>query len=462
RAVAVGLVLLYHAGLPLFPGGYVGVDVFFVISGFLITGMLVRQSMKHGKIDLADFYARRIRRILPAATIVLAFVAVGTLLILPRTRWDEIGTEIIASAFYVVNWVLAGGTDYLNAEEAASPLQHFWTLAVEEQFYIIWPALLIGLLWIAARTSARHDDVDARKQRIQRFLQVGVVIAIVPSFIWSVYYTQANPAPAYFVTTTRLWEIAIGAAIAIYAVQLQKLPHKLGYALQGGGLIAILCAGLFYTESTMFPGYAALLPTLGSAGVIIGGMSGRATRGFAVVLNTKPMRWIGDLSYSLYLWHWPLLVFAAYLADGELRIRYGLLIVFLAIIPSWISYRYIEEPFRHWQRLKEKTGSALRAGASLMVTTSVMGIAVLIIGYQSASNSVDPSIAGEPMGAEVVELDAAALEPVDQVSVMTPDVTAVGDDVADVYAEGCHVDNTATEFDPCIYGNPDSDYVVAI
>src|SRR5699024_3638440 len=135
RAVAVGLVLLYHAGITWIPGGFVGVDVFFVISDFLITGMRVRQSMKHGRVDLADFYARRIRRILPAATVVLIFVAVVTLVLLPRTRWDSIGTEIIGSALYVVNWVFAQNTDYLNAEQAASPLQHFWTLGVEEQFY---------------------------------------------------------------------------------------------------------------------------------------------------------------------------------------------------------------------------------------------------------------------------------------------------------------------------------------
>ena len=462
RAVAVGLVLLYHAGLPFLPGGYVGVDVFFVISGFLITGMLVRQSMETGRIDLTDFYARRIRRILPAATVVLAFVALVTLLVLPRTRWESIGTEIIASAFYVVNWVLAGGTDYLNAEEAASPIQHFWTLAVEEQFYILWPALLIGLLWIATRHTKSLESMDERKARIQILLQVGVGIAIVPSFIWSIYYTEANPAPAYFVTTTRLWEIAIGAAIAIFVTQLQKIPDALGYALQGGGLLAILLAGLFYTESTPFPGYAALLPTLGAAGVIIGGMSQRATRGFAKVLNLKPMRWIGDLSYSLYLWHWPLLVFAAYLAGGELPLRYGLMIVILAIIPSWISYRFIEEPFRHWQRLKESTGRALRAGASLMATTSVIGIAVLATSSHFASNG-DMALSGdEPTGAEVVELDPKALEPVSQVASMTPDVTTVDDDVADVYADGCHVDQVSTEIDPCIYGNPDSDYVVAI
>jgi peptidoglycan/LPS O-acetylase OafA/YrhL len=461
RAVAVGLVLLYHAGVPFVPGGYVGVDVFFVISGFLITGMLVRQSIERGRIDLADFYARRIRRILPAATVVLAFVAIFTLLILPRTRWDGIGVEIVASAFYLVNWVFAGGTDYLNAEEAASPLQHFWTLAVEEQFYIVWPALLVGLLWLASRRSQRHDDATVRQTRIQKYLQVGVALAIVPSFLWSVSYTQANPAPAYFVTTTRLWEIAIGAAIAIFAVQLQRLPDKVGYILQGGGLLAIVCAGLFYTESTAFPGYAALLPVLGSAGVIIGGMSGRATQGTAVVLNTKPMRWIGDLSYSLYLWHWPLLVFATYLADGELRIRYGLLIVVLAIIPSWLSYRFIETPFRNWQRLKEKSARALRAGASLMATTSIIGIAVLVAGSQLSSERT-PIASGDPMGAQVAERDPEALHPVDRVSSMTPEVTEVEDDVADVYNDGCHVDESSTDFDPCVYGNPDSDYVVGI
>lgn len=396
RAIAVGLVLLYHAGLTWLPGGYVGVDVFFVISGFLITGMLVRQSLQKGRIDLADFYARRIRRILPAATAVLIFIAIVTLVLLPRTRWESIGTEIVGSALYLVNWVFADGTDYLDAGSAASPLQHFWTLAVEEQFYIVWPALLIGMLWLANRGAKRQSDPDAQSARIRRFLQIVVGLVMVPSFIWSIYYTQTHPAPAYFVTTTRLWELAIGAAIAIFLVYLEKIPHRVGYILQGGGLVAILAAGIFFTDATAFPGYAALLPTLGAAGVIIGGMSGRATQGFAVVLNVRPMRWVGDLSYSLYLWHWPLIIFATYIFDGKLPVWIGLLVVVLAIIPSWLSYRYIEQPFRDWQRLKEKSASALRAGASLMVATAACGLIVLLSSHLLVQQNKVDTAAGAP------------------------------------------------------------------
>src|SRR6218665_4172177 len=143
RAVAVGVVLLYHAKFPFMPGGFVGVDVFFVISGFLITGLLMREALAHGRIDLAGFYARRIRRILPAATLVLVATLAMTILILPQIRWQQIGIEAGGAALYVVNWIFAANTDYLNAEVAASPIQHFWTLSVEEQFYIVWPLLLL-------------------------------------------------------------------------------------------------------------------------------------------------------------------------------------------------------------------------------------------------------------------------------------------------------------------------------
>lgn len=462
RAIAVGLVLLYHAGVTWLPGGYVGVDVFFVISGFLITGMLVRQSLENGRIDLADFYARRIRRILPAATVVLVFVAIFTLVLLPRTRWESIGTEIVGSAMYVVNWVFADGTDYLDAGSAASPLQHFWTLAVEEQFYIVWPALLIGLLWLAHRGAKRRSDAEAQSVRIHRFLQIGVGLVIVPSFIWSIYYTQTDPAPAYFVTTTRLWELAIGAAIAIFVVYLEKIPHKAGYILQGGGLVAILAAGVFYTDATAFPGYAALLPTLGAAAVIIGGMSGRATQGFAVVLNVRPMRWVGDLSYSLYLWHWPLIIFATYFFDGTLPVWAGLVVVVLAVVPSWLSYRYIEQPFRDWQRLKEKSVRALRAGGSLMVATAACGLIVLFSSQVLAQQNSSTTAEAGPQGAEVVEEEPDAVEPVKEAESINPDVTEAQEDLTVAYEDGCHGNQVESGVKSCVYGNADSDYVVAV
>ncbi|MFC7766192.1 acyltransferase family protein [Leucobacter soli] len=241
------------------------------------------------------------------------------------------------------------------------PLQHFWTLSVEEQFYIVWPLILIVMLWIAGRTLKKTHAAFAEPGRTLRFAGVGVLLILVPSLIWSVYYTTAHPAPAYFVTTTRLWELAIGAALAVFAVQIARIPDWLGYLLGWAGLVGILVASLFYTSSApAFPGSAGLLPTLSAAAVIAGGMNGRATRGAGRLLGLRPMRWIGDISYSLYLWHWPLIVVGTYLLGGELRFRWGLVIVVFAILPAWLSYRFIENPFRDWKALK---ASAKRSSA---------------------------------------------------------------------------------------------------
>lgn len=185
RAIAVGVVLLYHAGVPLFAGGFIGVDVFFVISGFLITGGLLRSSVRDGHIRLADFYAKRVRRILPAATLVLLFTGAMTLALLPMTRWQSIGQDLIGSAFYVANWNFAAGTDYLNADRPASPLQHFWTLSVEEQFYLLWPVVMIIGIWLANRRTRYKLDSKGIKERMQRYFEYGVWLVIIPSFIWS-------------------------------------------------------------------------------------------------------------------------------------------------------------------------------------------------------------------------------------------------------------------------------------
>nr|WP_274615928.1 acyltransferase family protein [Nesterenkonia sp. YGD6] len=463
RAVAVGLVLLYHAGAPFLEGGFVGVDVFFVISGFLITGMLLRQSLETGKIDLSDFYARRIRRILPAATAVLMVTAVATLLVLPRTRWEGVGHDVVGSALYYVNWVFASNTDYLNADAAASPLQHFWTLAVEEQFYIVWPLLLVVVLALVARlrtVRSLPQSLALERIRIRRALELGVALMIVPSLLWSVYWTAAEPARAYFVTTTRLWELGIGAAVAVFAVYLERIPPQVGYMLQPLGLACIATAGAMYSNETSFPGAAALLPTLGAAAVIVGGMSGRAYTGVSRILVLKPMRWLGDLSYSLYLWHWPLLVFGAYLLGGELEFVHGLAIILLAILPAWLSFTYIETPFRTWSYVARDRWRAIKVGLAMMLASVLVGLVmILAVGLSGQPNELAPRDAA---GAEVLNDDGAAGDVVDSVNAFTPVPEDAADDNPGLFDLGCHQEQNATEVEPCVFGDEDSDYVVAL
>src|SRR5690625_1620526 len=207
RAVAIGLVLIYHAGLSQLPGGFVGVDVFFVISGFLITGLLIREIERTGRISLRRFYARRAKRLLPATGVVLIATSLLTWLTISAVEWRDFGLDIVASALYVVNWQLASrSVDYLAEDVGLSPVQHFWSLAVEEQYYIVWPLLLAVLAWSLKRR---------RSVNVRRSMSVAIALLIIVSFASSIYFTSDDPARAFFITPTRLWELGIGAAVAI-------------------------------------------------------------------------------------------------------------------------------------------------------------------------------------------------------------------------------------------------------
>lgn len=281
---------------------------------------------------------------------------------------------------------------------------------------------------------------------------------------WSIYYTAANPSPAYFVTTTRLWELGIGAAIAVYASHLQRIPARIGYALQSAGLLGILAAGLFYSAATPFPGSAALLPTLGAAAVIVGGMSGRATHGTGRLLSIRPMKWVGDLSYSLYLWHWPLLIIGTELLDDELRFRYGLLIVVLTFVPSWLSYHYVEQPIRDRKYFKAKPTQALRAGVAYMLISVLVGTIVLAsAGRIPLIGPSNPELSdGESAGAALLAEDPATGRVVDEVESFAPDPATAAEDNPGLYDEGCHQEQAEDAIDACVFGDSDSDYVVAL
>ncbi len=300
RAVSVLLVLVYHAGVARVKGGFVGVDVFFVISGFLITGLLVRELESTGRISLLGFYARRAKRLLPATALVLVATAAATWAFLPLTDRATFATDIFSAAFYVVNWRLADrSVDYLAEDVGPSPVQHFWSLAVEEQFYIVWPLLLALAAWIFGR----RGGVGRTR------LAFALAFVAVPSFVWSLRLTSRDSATAFFVTTTRLWELAVGAAVAIGERRWSALSRPVAVGLGWAGLVAIACSAFLFREGARWPGFGALLPTLGAAAVIVAGHV-PTTAGAARFLSLSPMVWIGGLSYSLYLWHWPLLVAA--------------------------------------------------------------------------------------------------------------------------------------------------------
>ena len=362
RAIAVGSVLLFHIWPNLLPGGYVGVDVFFVISGYLITGLLIREAEISGRISLLNFYERRIRRLLPAATLVLVSVAlcVG---ILPEARWEETAYELIASAVYVENWHLAWlAVDYLGSENAPSPVQHYWSLSIEEQFYIVWPAIMIGILG------------TFRSSNFRRLLLFSLGFIFLGSLAASIVLTARNPQAAYFVTHTRVWELALGSTLA--AATLPAISAPVRETMRLLGLAAILVACLAFTRTTPFPGYAALLPTIGCALVIAAGKSEGRWSSFRV-LALPPAQYLGDISYSVYLWHWPLVVFGLVLLEGSGHsYSTGLLILAATILMADFSKRFVEDPFR---RPGTATRTLTSGAASVAVSVMAAGLVILTV-----------------------------------------------------------------------------------
>ncbi|ROS27934.1 acyltransferase family protein [Cellulomonas sp. PhB150] len=448
RAIAVVLVLVFHAGVPGLPGGYVGVDVFFVISGYLITSMIVTEVMETGRLRLGRFYARRARRLLPAAATVLVATAIATVLWLPVTRWREIAGDLASTALYVVNWRLAGrSVDYLAEGAAASPVQHFWSLAVEEQFYVLWPVLvLVAVLWARRRGRA----VSAR------LLAAAILVIAVPSLVWSVHLTSSAPDAAYFVTTTRLWELAVGALLAVGAARVARLPQRWLTGAGVAGLALIAFAAFVFTGGTPFPGAAALVPTVGAALVLAAGLRDR--RGLTV-LGLPGMQTVGAMSYSLYLWHWPVVVVATTLwADdaGRLPTGIGVAAVALSVLPAWLAYRFVEQPLH--------LSSALRGSVR---KSALVGLVCTLVGLGAAAGvalAVPSGPTGTAPGAAVIGTSAwsGAADPGTDLGQVVPALADATDDVADLYADGCHQDKNGTSAKACTYGDPDADVVVAL
>ena len=370
--MAVLLVALTHAGVGFVPGGFVGVDVFFVLSGFLITGLLLAEARANGSVSLIDFYVRRARRILPAAalTLLVTDVAAFYLLNFVRAR-DAVQDSLYAAGFSANFRFAARGIDYFAQGQPPSPLLHYWSLSVEEQFYLVWPAVLSVVLFGAALGRRR----PARALRLRRLLLVVVSLAAV-SLCWSVHQTATLPAAAYFSPLTRAWELGLGAALAVGAPSLARVPSPVRLVAGWAGLLAIGAAAAGFTAQTPFPGFAALLPTIGTALAIAAGIGSTHSRLAAErVLALRPMCIVGDRSYAFYLWHWPVLILAAGYAGHELPLPVKLGLLVGAFLLSCASYALVENPIRRRARSRTATGAVF--GVSM---AAVLGSAVLCLG----------------------------------------------------------------------------------
>ena len=353
RAVAIGGVLVAHANLGFAAGGFCGVDVFYVISGFLITGILVRELEGRGSISLAAFYARRARRILPMAGLVIIVVLLISLVVFSPARRDLLSGDAVASSLYYVNWrFVAQSADYFGASSDLSPLQHYWSLAIEEQFYLVWPALLLGVtLWWRRR---------GRPSR--RAIAGALTVIAVSSLAFSIVDTAAHPPQAYFSTFTRVWELALGGLLALAPVA--PLSRATSRAVAWAGLAMIVAAFLLFDAATPFPGYLALLPTLGAVAVIAAGAR-RPESPPLGVLEARPVRYVGRVSYSWYLWHWPAVIFATELW-GPLSPAAGAAVIAASFVPAVVSHHLVELPLMNSRTLKRSPSRSLAFGAATM------------------------------------------------------------------------------------------------
>ena len=448
RAVAVGAVLLYHAGVPFARGGYVGVDVFFVISGFLITGLLVRELEMTRRISLGRFYSRRAKRLLPSTVVVLAFVVVVALALplYDPVRMDELSLGVVASGLYFMNWLLAArATDYFAAGLQASPVQHFWTLAVEEQFYLIWPALLLATAWMGRRAGLS----------VRPALAAALAVVVVSSLAYSIYSTQAQAGAAYFSTLTRGWELALGGMLALVpASRLGLRSPWVASALTTGGLAAIAFATFRFNDATLFPGYAALVPTLGTAAIIAAGFA-TTSAGPVRLLTLGPVRHVGRISYAWYLWHWPLLVFAAAIW-GSLSPLQGLGVLAASYVPTVLTNRLVEKPFLHSETLARFPRKALALGGACTATSVALGL-----GLFALTPTVPEAPESEVAGARALQQDHT-LQKSARAVYPSPQKAETKANRPQMYADGCHLDAPETKSPECVYGDPSSDTTVVL
>ena len=404
RALAALLVTLFHAKWV--SGGFIGVDIFYVISGFLITGLLIREIERTGTINFKEFYARRFKRLLPTSFFVLAITAVFSWLLIPATMRSSLGRDIIAAGLYVSNYLFAWWqADYQNLDATPSPVIHYWSLAVEEQFYLLWPLLILLFFVVATKL----------KKKIALTVLVAAVTAL--SFVFSIYQTETSPIWAFYSLPTRAWELGLGALLVLLPpIKTKKLVGLIGF-------VFVIASAFIFNETTAFPGLNAVLPVLGTVMLIATINSWPPF--LNDVANSRLFQWLGEISYPLYLWHWPLLVLPSTYFARPLAVYERIIAIFATIVLADLTHRFIEEPFR-----KKKILPTLVFKQSAVITLVSVLIGTTII----FTSSDRINVSGINGAVSLAQIKARPL----------------------VYEDGCHANYAETKSDACEYAELDS------
>ena len=423
RAVAILLVVLYHAGIPGISGGYVGVDVFFVISGFVITGVLLRERVATRRTSIVAFYGRRARRIIPAASLVIIVTVVAAFHYLGTLTGHETAVDGQWAALFLANFHFAASqTNYLASQQPPSALQNFWSLAVEEQFYIVYPTIFL----VTARL-ARGISLRAR-------LTVVLVTVIVISYAYSVVLTSTNAPSAFFSPLTRAWELALGGLIAVAGQPLRRVPQSWAALMSWLGLAAIVVTSLTLTATTAYPGALVAFPVLG-AGLVIAGGSAQPAWGVERLLGQRPFQLLGLISYSLYLWHWPILIIATQSrGTTTLPVWDNVMWLLVATAVATGTYWFLENPVRHSKFLIGRRWASIVLGLCLIGAT--LGVTTyerqrLTVDLGALASARPGSICNSPSSSDVAKVRSTYLSGhprrVDQADVHDHSVLLVGD-----------------------------------
>lgn len=478
RAFAIVVVIAYHFWPQYLTGGFIGVDVFFVISGFLISRHILDQ-VRTETFSFVGFYARRIRRIFPAALVVLIFCVVGVLTVSSVLDWQNYSAQTSISALFGENWFLSAlSVDYLGATANQSPVQHYWSLSVEEQFYLAWPVFLVLAVYLVALRKPKDTYSESQLRRAPEIALFAIVLIVaIASFALSAWLVVSDPVPSFFNTFGRIWEFALGTLAAI-GLRNKVLPCGLRIILAFVGWLALALAALLFTDTMPFPGPFALIPTIATMSIIAAGsFDERSSTRW--IYGNRLILFIAAVSFSAYLWHWPLLVFSQRVFQDDLSASVLISLVAVTFLLAWLTTRFVENPIRFSRRRpspRRVVVFGLAAAVAVAMIAFIPWVAIERVATSHAANQGSPSgptestaVPSGPAGGEQLCRGAQAVVARDScidgpyVDIVPNILEAKGPiSYLQTTSPKCAATRVDEENYSCVFGNPQSDIKVAL